>query len=48
LAIVASVRNLPDLRLIADVREIPAKITAIKASWPPVEDLPGETLAPAK
>jgi hypothetical protein len=47
-AIVDSIRELPDLRLIADVREIPSKIAAIKANWPQIEDLPGEALAPAK
>jgi hypothetical protein len=48
LAILASIREAPDLRLLADVRELPARLAAIKAGWPPVEDLPDGPLAPAK
>ena len=37
-AIIESIREAPNLRLIADPREIPERLAAMRAKWPPVRD----------
>jgi len=39
-AILESIREAPNLRLLADLREIPDKLAAMRASWPPIGDVP--------